>query len=114
MSVRSKFLLLAWFFLIAVLSLGSLPVVIFAAQEESERPFDRIQNDTRVRMELERREGEWRKLREDSEKLTQAANELKEMVEKSNKDTLSLQILKKTEDLEKILKDIKRRAKHGF
>jgi hypothetical protein len=33
---------------------------------------------------------------------------------KSNKDTFSVSIVKKTEEVEKILKDIKRRAKGGF
>jgi hypothetical protein len=53
-------------------------------------------------------------LKEDTEKLVQAANDLKDMIEKSNKDTYSVSIVKKTEDVEKILKDIKRRAKGGF
>jgi len=73
-----------------------------------------MQRDTRARMQKERRDGEWKKLKEDTEKLVQAANDLKEMIEKSNKDTFSLSIVKKTEDVEKILKDIKRRAKGGF
>ncbi len=55
-----------------------------------------------------------RKLKEDTDKLVQAANDLKEMIEKSNKDTFSISIVKKTEEVEKILKDIKRRAKGGF
>ena len=65
-------------------------------------------------MEKERRDGEWKKLKEDTDKLVQAANDLKEMIEKSNKDTFSVSIVKKTEDVEKILKEIKRRAKDGF
>jgi hypothetical protein len=86
----------------------------FAAQEEPENPLDKIHHDTRAKMEKERRETEWKKLRDDTEKLSLSATELKELVEKSNKDTLSIQILKKTEEVEKILKDIKRRAKDGF
>ena len=53
-------------------------------------------------------------MKDDTEKLVQASNDLKEMIEKSNKDTFSVSILKKTEEVEKILKDIKRRAKSGF
>ena len=81
--------------------------------QERPDPADEIHHDTRARMEKERRDGEWKKLKEDTEKLVQAANDLKEMIEKSNKDTFSLSIVKKTEDVEKILKDIKRRAKGG-
>jgi hypothetical protein len=65
-------------------------------------------------MEKERREDEWKKLKDDTDKLVLAANDLKEMIEKSNKDTFSLSIVKKAEEVEKILKDIKRRAKSGF
>jgi hypothetical protein len=83
------------------------------AQERAD-PADEIHNDTRARMEKERRDGEWKKLKEDTEKLVQAANDLKEMIEKSNKDTFSVSIVKKTEEVDKILKDIKRRAKDGF
>jgi len=36
------------------------------------------------------------------------------MIDKSNQHTLSLQILKKIEEVEKILKDVKRRAKDQF
>jgi hypothetical protein len=81
-----------------------------------ERPdlADEIHHDTRARMEKERRDGEWQKLKDDSDKLVQAANDLKEMIDKSNKDTFSVSIVKKTEEVERILKDIKRRAKGGF
>ena len=100
--------LLAILFATLSLAPGALPV------QERPDPGDEIHHDTRARMEKERRDGEWKKLKEDTEKLVQAANDLKEMIEKSNKDTFSVSIVKKTEDVEKILKDIKRRAKGGF
>jgi hypothetical protein len=84
------------------------------AQEERQDPAEAIHHDTRAKMEKQRRESEWQKLKEDTEKLVQAAGELKEMIEKSNKDTFSLEIIKKTEALEKILKEIKRKAREGF
>ena len=83
------------------------------AQERSD-PADAIHHDTRAKMDKERREGEWKKLIEDTDKLVQAAGDLKEMIEKSNKDTYSVAIVKKAEEVEKILKEIKRRAKGGF
>jgi hypothetical protein len=92
--------------------LGSRPTVL-AFQERTD-PVDAIHHDTRAKMEKERRDDEWKKLRDDTDKLVLAANDLKEMIEKSNKDTFSLSIVKKTEEVEKILKDIKRRAKGGF
>jgi hypothetical protein len=84
------------------------------AFQERPDPVDSIHHDTRAKMEKERREDEWKKLKDDTDKLVQAATDLKEMIEKSNKDTFSISIVKKAEDVEKILKDIKRRAKGGF
>jgi hypothetical protein len=84
------------------------------AFQEPPDPVDSIHHDTRAKMEKERREDEWKKLKDDTDKLVQAATDLKEMIEKSNKDTFSISIVKKAEDVEKILKDIKRRAKGGF
>jgi hypothetical protein len=98
---------------IILLAILTPPPTALRAQERTD-PADEIQHDTRAKMEKERREGEWNKLKEDTDKLVQSANELKEMIDKSNKDTFSLSIVKKTEDLEKILKEIKRRAKGGF
>ena len=91
----------------------SPPPAALAFQEPAD-PADTLHHDTRAKMEKERRESEWKKLKEDTDKLYQTSGELKELIEKSNKDTLSIQILKKAEEAEKILKDIKRRAKDGF
>jgi hypothetical protein len=96
-----------------LIALSILAPATLPAQEHQD-PMDEIHHDTRAKMEKERRDGEWKKLKDDTEKLVQAANELKEMIEKSNKDTFSVSILKKTEAVEKILKDIRRRAKSGF
>jgi predicted methyltransferase len=104
---------LRFFVLTLALAVGTV-VFPAVAQQETEDPFDQLHQDTRAKMEKERRDGEWKKLKEDTDKLFQATSALRDLVEKSNKDTLSLQILKKTEELEKILKDIKRRAKDGF
>ena len=95
---------------LAVLSPGPAALLM----QERPDPVDEIHRDTRARMEKERRHGEWKKLKDDTDKLVQAANDLKDMINKSNKDTFSVSIVKKTEDVEKILKDIKRRAKGGF
>jgi hypothetical protein len=115
MILVKKLLWLGWLALMLTLSpSASLSVQRPVSQEEQENPNDRINHDTRAKMEKERRESEWRKLKDDTDKLHLASGELKELVEKSNKDTLSIQILKKAEEAEKILKDIKRRAKDGF
>jgi hypothetical protein len=82
-------------------------------QDEGGTSGDSFDHDQKAKMDKERRDEAFQKLKDDSEKLYQAAAELKEMIEKSNQHTFSLQILKKTEEIEKILKDVKRRAKEG-
>jgi len=108
MSALLPFRLSLLSFLLA--TLNPLPV----SPQEQPDPVDTIQRDTRARMEKERRDSEWKKLKEDTDRLVQAANELRDMIDKSNKDTFSVAIIKKTEEVEKILKDIKRKAKDGF
>lgn len=102
------------FILVPVVISVALAIGSAGAQQDSANPADAIHHDTRAKMETQRREDEWKKLKVSSERLAQVAGELKEMIEKSNKDTLSIQIVKKTEEVEKILKDIKRRAKNGI
>ncbi len=85
-------------------------------QSRSGRPpqqEDQVTQDQQAKMEKQRREDAFQKLKDDTEKLHQGTGELKEMIEKSNAHTFSLQIIKKTEELEKLLKEIKRRAKEG-
>ena len=83
-------------------------------QEEGSSPGDSFDHDQKAKMDKERRDEAFQKLKDDSQKLYEAAGELKEMIEKSNQHTFSLQILKKTEEVEKLLKDVKRRAKDRF
>ncbi len=86
-----------------------------AAFTQEPRPdLSDANHDTRAKMEKERREQEWQKLKDDTAKLVEAVDELKAMIEKSNKDTFSIQIVKKAEEVERIVKDVKRRAKEGF
>ena len=83
-------------------------------QEEGAAAGDSFDHDQKAKMDKERRDDAFQKLKTDSEKLYQAVGELKEMIEKSNQHTFSLQIVKKTEEIEKMLKDVKHRAKEGF
>ncbi len=46
-------------------------------------------------------------IRKDTEKLLELATELKQAVDKSNKDTLSLDVVKKAEEIEKLAKSVK-------
>jgi len=52
-----------------------------------------------------------KKLVEDTEKLLALANQLKEEVGKSNKDTLSLDVVKKADEIEKLAHSVKEKMK---
>jgi hypothetical protein len=52
-----------------------------------------------------------RKLVDDTQKLLSLANELKVDVDKSNKDTLSLDVIKKADEIEKLAHSVKERMK---
>jgi hypothetical protein len=51
-------------------------------------------------------------LRADTEKLYQLTQELKAEVAKSNKDTLSVSVIKKAQEIEKLAKSIKERSRN--
>ena len=97
-----------------ILSFGSQKVFFqLHAQEEPTSAEDQFSQDTKAKMEKKRRDEAFQQLKDDANKLSRVVDELKEMIEKSNKDTFSLQILKKADEVEKILKDVRRRAKEG-
>jgi nitric oxide reductase activation protein len=52
-----------------------------------------------------------RRLIADTEKLLNLANELKADVDKSNKDTLSLDVIKKADEIEKLAHSVKEKMK---
>jgi len=52
-------------------------------------------------------------IREDTQKLYQLATELKDAVDKSNEHELSLLVVKKAEEVEKLAKKVKEKMKEG-
>ena len=58
-------------------------------------------------MQKKQREIRQKQLQEDTAKLLQLATELKESVDKTNEHVLSLDVIKKAEDIEKLAKHIK-------
>jgi hypothetical protein len=50
-------------------------------------------------------------IRKDTEKLLELATELKQAVDKSNKDTLSLDVVRKAEEIEKLAKSVKNKMR---
>jgi hypothetical protein len=68
---------------------------------------DRWQRDQLHKMEREQKALRQKQLKEDTEKLLQLATELKTSVDKTNEHVLSLDVVKKAEEIEKLAKHIK-------
>jgi hypothetical protein len=98
---------------VAVQSVAPIPPPLttdpqFSRRRNQEEPIE-------VRMERERLKA-WNKerfenLKKDTDKLLQLATELKASVDKANKDTLSLEVIRKTEEVEKLAKQVREKMK---
>lgn len=63
--------------------------------------------DQMQQMQKQQKAARQKLLKEDTEKLLQLATELKESVDKTNENVLSVDVVKKAEDIEKLAKHIK-------
>jgi type VI protein secretion system component VasF len=72
---------------------------------------DQATLDLEAKRAKARSDAEFQKLKDAAEKLKQLSAELKEMIDQSTPHTLSIPIMKKTEEIEKVLKDIKSRTR---
>ena len=66
-----------------------------------------LQEDQAHQLQKKQREERAKKLKEDTAKLLELATELKASVDKSNENVLSLDVVKKAEEIEKLAKHIK-------
>ena len=68
---------------------------------------------SRIQREMEKKANEQRQadLRRDAEKLLKLSTELKEYVDKSNQNLLSLDVIKKAEEIEKLAHSVKTKMK---
>jgi hypothetical protein len=72
---------------------------------------DPLQHQRLEKMEKARNSDRQKQLVEDTDKLLSLAKELKEEVDKSNKDTLSVDVVKKAAEIEKLAKNVKDRMR---
>lgn len=70
------------------------------AEDETRRKFERDQQKKAIQERFQ-------KVKDDTEKLVQLSNELKEYVAKANEHTLSLDVIKKAEEIERLAKSVK-------
>jgi hypothetical protein len=78
---------------------------------EPPNPADPMQRQQQERMEKARNSDRQKQLERDTDKLLELAKELKEEVNKSNKDTLSVDVVKKAAEIEKLAKSVKDRMR---
>jgi len=76
-------------------------------------PSTQDQQITRAEQEMARRANQQRQaeLKRDTDKLFQLATELKQEVDKTNAGVLSLEVVKKAEEIEKLAHSVKERMK---
>lgn len=97
-----------------LLGLGSV-----ASAQQPDRSSEGTPHSTAVPSETEKtkppltpEEKKRAELRADTEKLYRLTQELKVEVDKSNKDTLSVSVIKKAQEIERLAKSIKERSKN--
>jgi hypothetical protein len=78
---------------------------------EPANPADPMARRQQERMEKARNSDRQKQLERDTDKLLELAKELKDEVSKSNKDTLSVDVVKKAAEIEKLAKSVKDRMR---
>ena len=77
------------------------------AQSDADASQQRMERDMAKKANVERHNA----LKNDANKLLKLASELKQDVDKSNENVLSLDVLKKAEEIEKLAKSVKEKMK---
>jgi hypothetical protein len=119
---------LAIFFL--ALAMSSLSWGRPVAQQDASQPGQRNSNPTqpiapaepgtddrsRVEREMAKKANEERQahLKRDTERLVKLANELKSYVDKSNENVLSMDVVKKADEIEKLAHSVKEKMKGNY
>lgn len=102
-------------FIFVILPLGALSFLAIPLRPAAQRPESRSQmeqemEDRRFHEANKKRQDE---IREDTQKLFQLASDLKAAVDKTNENTMSLEVIRKAEEVEKLAKKVKDKMKEG-
>src|ERR1044071_1163629 len=84
-----------------------------AAVPQVETRQDPAQKEMQDRMTREANKKRQQDIRDDTDKLFQLATELKAAVDKSNENLLSLDVVKKADEVEKLAKKVKEKMKEA-
>ena len=82
-----------------------------SGQLPGERPLDESQREMMKKQEQRRNEERQKDLVRDTDKLFTLATDLKAEVDKTNKDVLSVEVVKKAEEIEKLARSVKERMR---
>ena len=80
-------------------------------QQPGPPPEDRFEIEHRHQMERQRNKDRQAALKKDTDKLLELATQLKEYVDKTDENMLSLDVIKKAEEIEKLSKSVKEKMK---
>jgi hypothetical protein len=87
------------------------PCTVHALQNRSQRELDKEMQDRQYKELNKKRQQE---IHDDAEKLFQLATELKAAVDKSNENLLSLDVVRKADEVEKLAKKVKEKMKEAI
>ncbi|HWZ43254.1 MAG TPA: hypothetical protein VNW97_07240 [Candidatus Saccharimonadales bacterium] len=98
-------------FILALAGAGfRMAAITTAAQRERPSPAERDIEDRQIKMANKKRQED---LQKDTQKLFVLAGELKEAVDKTNENMLSLSVIRKAEEVEKLAKKVKEKMREG-
>jgi len=112
-------IVMRWLVFLLLVNLIRVPELHAEGQELSQAqvqlprtpPEDTVEDEARRKFERDQQkkanEERFQKVKEDTEKLVQLSNELKDYVGKANEHTLSLDVIKKAEEIERLAKSVK-------
>ena len=105
--------------LICSLNLLAMAEARYAAPPQSPAgrssgPADEVQAKMEREREKKLNEERFAKLKRDTDKLLALATELKAEVEKANEHTLSLDVVKKAEEIEKLARNVREKMRDGY
>ncbi|HEV3315547.1 MAG TPA: hypothetical protein VG488_01210 [Candidatus Angelobacter sp.] len=94
----------------AGLSFRAIPAIHAAQQPEARSKIEQEMEDRRFHEANKKRQDE---IRQDTQKLFQLASDLKAAVEKTDENVMSLEVIKKAEEVEKLAKKVKEKMREG-
>jgi ABC-type transporter MlaC component len=107
--LRRKKIILAIFLLIAIVVF--IPAAAYQLQPHSMSQAEKEMQDRQLKEANKKRQQD---IRDDAQKLFQLATELKAAVDKSNENVLSLDVVRKADEVEKLAKRVKEKMKQSI